>query len=88
MIAPTAIDEYINAQHMGQKEKKELEALGRNPFPPALEEIFPDIAGASVQVLPVSDIPADRIVGTKAAGRTTHFPLPFSRFRSRTVSLP
>ena len=77
MIAPTAIDEYINAQHMGQKEKKELEALGRNPFPPALEEIFPDIAGASVQVLPVSDIPADRIVGTKAAGRTNAFSASF-----------
>ena len=73
MISPNPIDEYANAQHMGQKEKKELEALGRNPFPAALDEIFPDAASASVQVLPVSDIPADRIVGTKAAGRTNAF---------------
>ncbi|MBQ6426898.1 MAG: BMP family ABC transporter substrate-binding protein [Clostridia bacterium] len=72
-----ALDEYVKAQRMGQKEKKELEALGMDPFPAVLDEVFPDVASASVQELPVSDVPADRIVGTKAAGRTNAFSASF-----------
>ena len=77
MASAYTADEYIKAQRMGQKEKKELEALGRDPFPAVLDEVFPEISAASVQELPVTDIPAGRIIGTRSAGRTNAFSASF-----------
>ncbi|MBO4879441.1 MAG: BMP family ABC transporter substrate-binding protein [Clostridia bacterium] len=77
MASAYTADEYIKAQRMGQKEKKELEALGRDPFPAVLDEVFPEISAASVQELPVTEIPAGRIIGTRSAGRTNAFSASF-----------
>ena len=66
-------EEYIRAMHMGQKEIKELQALGKNLDPLVLDEILPDPSSCSVQDIGLVEIPAERIVGTKSAGRITAF---------------
>lgn len=68
-----AIQEYAHALRMGQKEQKELLQQGKDPHPAVLDEIL----GADVTELPVDigmvEIPTERIVGTKSAGRITAF---------------
>lgn len=77
MISPGITEEYIRAQRMGLKEKKELEAAGRSPYPLVLDEVFPDVSHAAVTELPLCEIPADLIVGTRSLGRTNSFSASF-----------
>ena len=70
-------EEYLRAYHLGQKEKKRLEAAGKDPSPVVLDEILPDLTQFTVVSLPVQDIPADRIVGTKTKGRSDVFTASF-----------
>ena len=69
----TANDQYLVAMKKGQKEHKELVAAGKNPNPPVLDELPGVDASLSVQDLGYMDIPADRVVGIKTAGRITAF---------------
>lgn len=68
-----AIQEYAHALRIGQKEQKELLQQGKDPHPAVLDEIL----GADTTELPVDigmvEIPTERIVGTKSAGRITAF---------------
>ena len=73
MITAEATEEYIAALKQGQKEAKELTALGKDPNPAVLDEILGDIPTESVQEIGLVEIPAERIVGTKSAGRITAF---------------
>lgn len=73
MSIQTAKDEYAQALRQGQKEYKELTAAGKSPFPAVLDEILGETATDSVQNVGLVEIPADRIVGTKSAGRITAF---------------
>ena len=41
-------EEYIRAMHMGQKEIKECQALGKPLDPLVLDEILPDASSCSV----------------------------------------
>ena len=66
-------DEYILALRQGQKEYKELTAAGKSPFPLVLDEIFDINAAGSVHDIGMVEIPSERIVGTKSAGRITAF---------------
>ena len=66
-------EEYIRAMHMGQKEIKELQTLGKSPDPLVLDELLPDVSSCSVQDIGLVEIPSERIVGTKSAGRITAF---------------
>ena len=77
MITAEATEEYISALKQGQKEAKELAALGKNPNPAVLDEILGDIPTESVQEIGLVEIPAERIVGTKSAGRITAFSASF-----------
>ena len=70
-------NEYLKARGLAQKEKKELEALGRSPYPAVLDEVCPEAAHMTVSELPVQDIPADRIIGVRSAGRTNAFSASF-----------
>jgi len=72
-----AIDEYQTALSRGKKEFKELSAAGKNPYPAVLDEILGDKEADIVQELGLVDIPAQRIVGTKSAGRITAFTASF-----------
>ena len=94
MSIQTAKEEYTHALHMGQKELKELQAAGKPLDPLVLDEILPDTSSASVQDVGVIEIPSQRIVGTKSAGRIAAFTPSFlpvlspdSEFGSKWINL-
>ena len=66
-----AADEYSLALKKGQREYKELTAAGRDPHPVVLDEILPPSFTDSVQEVGLLEIPAERIIGVKSAGRIT-----------------
>ena len=72
-----AADEYSLALKKGQREYKELTAAGRNPRPIVLDEILPPSFTDSIQEVGLLEIPAERIIGVKSAGRITAFSASF-----------
>ena len=94
MSIQTAKDEYIRAQHMGQREIRELQSAGKPTSPAVLDDILPDLSLTSVQEIGLVEIPTQRIVGTKSAGRITAFTPSFlpilsseSEFGSKWINL-
>ena len=94
MNTQIAIDEYSQALRLGQKEYRELVMAGQNPHPEVLDEILPELATESVYNVGLVDIPTERIVGTKTAGRITAFTATFrplleqkSEFGTKWISL-
>ena len=94
MNTQTAADEYIQALKAGQKEYKELSAAGKPTHPAVLDELLPENAAETVVDVGFVEIPSERIVGTKSAGRITAFtptfkPLldPKSEFAMKWISL-
>ena len=94
MNLQSATEEYALALKQGQKEYKELLALDRDPYPAVLDEILPDFADMTVLELGDLEVPAQRIVGTKSAGRTSAFTASFrpllaadSEFATKWISL-
>ena len=94
MNTQMATDEYIQALKAGQKELKELTAAGKPTHPAVLDELLPENTAETVVDVGLVEIPAERIVGTKSAGRITAFtptfkPLldPKSEFAMKWVSL-
>ena len=73
MITLEATEEYLAALKQGQKEARELTALGKNPNPTVLDDILGETPTESIQEIGLVEIPAERIVGTKSAGRITAF---------------
>ena len=68
-----AKQEYARALRMGQKEVKELSQKNLPTAPAVLEEILGPTATEQVIDIGVVEIPTERIVGTKTAGRITAF---------------
>lgn len=94
MLAENALDEYTLALKQGLKEYRELAMAGKSPHPAVLDEILPDISTESVVDVGLVEIPAERIVGTKSAGRIAAFTPSFrplldakSEFGSKWISL-
>ena len=73
MTRQMAIEEFSQALRQGQKEYKECTAQHRNPHPLVLDEILPQGSTETVVELGLVEIPAERIVGVKSAGRVTAF---------------
>ena len=69
----TAIDEYAHALRRGLKESRELSAQGLRSHPLVLDDILPDNYPGVVKDIGLLEIPAERIIGTKTAGRITAF---------------
>ena len=67
-----AMEEYQKALKLGQKEARECQLKGKPVNPEVLHQLAGDLADRSVAVGLV-EIPAERIVGTKTAGRITAF---------------
>ena len=89
-----AQDEYSQALRLGQKEYRELLMAGKAPHPAVLDEILPEISTEAVVNVGLVDIPTERILGTKTAGRTTAFTATFrplldakSEFGMKWISL-
>ena len=94
MNSQVALDEYAQALRLGQKEYRELLMAGKEPHPAVLDEILPELATESVYNVGLVDIPTERIVGTKTAGRITAFTATFrplldakSEFGMKWISL-
>ncbi len=68
-----AKEEYALALKKGQRELRELTASGRNLHPLVLDELLPANYSERIQEVGLMEIPAERIVGVKSAGRTTAF---------------
>ncbi|MBQ7795686.1 MAG: BMP family ABC transporter substrate-binding protein [Lachnospiraceae bacterium] len=68
-----AITEYSIAQKRGLKAYRQDVAEGRNPYLKVLDETLTHIRTAGEFDLGLIEIPIDRIVGTKSAGRTKAF---------------
>jgi len=73
MSTDVALEEYAKAFRLGQKEYRELLMAGKDPHPAVLDEILPELSTETVLNIGLVDIPANRIVGTKTAGRITAF---------------
>ena len=94
MNTQTALDEYSQALRLGQKEYRELIMAGRPPHPAVLEELLPENGSETVVDVGLVEIPTQRIIGTKTAGRVTAFTASFrplldakSEFGSKWISL-
>ena len=72
-----AIDEYALALRRGLKESRELSALGKRSHPLVLDEILPENFPGAVVDVGLLEIPAERIIGVKSAGRITAFSASF-----------
>lgn len=72
-----ATDEYIHALHKGQKEYRELLMAGKSPYPAVLDDILPEGGSEVIVDVGLLEIPTERIVGTKSAGRITAFSASF-----------
>ena len=77
MSIQTALDEYNLALKQGQKEYRELVMEGRSPYPAVLDDILPENNTDSVVDVGLVEIPSERIIGTKSAGRITAFTASF-----------
>ena len=89
-----AKDEYLAALRRGQKEYKELLAAGKSPHPAVLDQILGSLNTSSTQLIGHVEIPVERIVGTRSAGRITTFSASFlplakvnSEFADKWVNL-
>ena len=77
MSTEVALEEYSKALRLGQKEYRDLLMAGREPHPAVLDEILPEMSAETVLNIGLVDIPTQRIVGTKTAGRITAFTASF-----------
>ena len=73
MTVAEAEDEYLKAVRLGQKECAVLQGKGQNPFPVVLDQILGDGVSEGAQNVGTLEIPIERIVGVKSAGRISAF---------------
>ena len=67
------LDEYNRALKQGQREVAEFTAQGKSTNPAVLDDILPENNTDAVQDLGLLEIPSQRIIGTKSAGRIAAF---------------
>ena len=72
-----AKEEYAAGLSRGKKEFKERVAADLNPYPVVLDEILNQQIAYNIQEVGLVDIPANRIIGVKSAGRITAFTASF-----------
>lgn len=72
-----ANEEFSEALRLGLKEYKEATAAGKRQHPLVLDELLQDNLAESVVDVGLVEIPAERIIGVKAAGRVTAFSASF-----------
>ncbi len=89
-----AMTEYEKALKEGQKEYKECLQKKISPHPAVLDTLLPENGAATTVSVGLVEIPANRIVGVKSAGRITAFSPSFrplleenSEFAAKWVSL-
>jgi basic membrane protein A len=73
MTVAEAESEYLKALRLGQKECAMLQGKGQNPFPLVLDQILGGGVSEGAQDIGTLEIPIERIVGVKSAGRISAF---------------
>ena len=68
-----AVEEYSRAVRLGQRRVRELVLSGKDPNPAVLDDLLEGSLFDSTQDVGVIEIPVNRIVGTKSAGRINAF---------------
>ena len=68
-----AMEEYQKALKLGQREVRECQSRGRPANPAVLHQVAGELAADKSINIGLVDIPANRIVGTKTAGRISAF---------------
>lgn len=76
-MTQTASEEYAQALRQGQKEYRELLMADKEPHPAVLDEFLPENSTDAVVDVGLVEIPAERIIGVKSAGRITAFTASF-----------
>ena len=66
-------EEYLKALKSGHRNVKSLLAEGKDPYPAVLDRILPENYTDMIVDVGLVEIPAERIVGTRTAGRITAF---------------
>ena len=94
MLNQEAVQEYALALKKGQKEYRERIAAEKEPYPAVLDEIRQADPSDVVVDVGLVEIPAERILGTKSAGRISAFSHSFlplldsrSEFASKWMNL-
>ena len=72
-----AKEEYTAAMRRGQKEYKELLAAGKSPNPAVLDQLLDSSIATVTQIVGLVEVPMERIIGTRSAGRITTFSASF-----------
>ena len=73
MYLQIAAEEYAQALKQGLKVSRELTLAGQDSHPPVLDDILSGGNTHSIQELGTLEVPSERIVGIKSAGRITAF---------------
>ena len=73
MSMEEAFNQYQTALRQGLKEQKEAISRGQSPHPPVLDELLEGINVGATRLMGEAEIPVERFVGMKSAGRTTAF---------------
>ena len=73
MYLQEAKEEYLQALKTGQREHKTLIADGKDPYPAVLENLPGYVGDENTTRIGTMEIPINRIVGVKSAGRVTAF---------------
>lgn len=68
-----ASEQYKKALKQGQKYYNSAVSAGRYPYLPVLDELFDELDAVSRTELGLVEVPAERIVGVKVAGRRSAF---------------
>ena len=94
MSVQEALEEYSHALKQGQKEYRERVMSDRHAHPLVLDELLPENNDYPVLDIGLVEIPAERIIGVKSAGRITAFTASFrplleakSEFGTKWVNL-
>ena len=77
MYSEEAMEHYAKATRLASKEVKERTAAGKSAYPQVLDDIVPSFESDIYQDVGLVEIPAERIIGTKSAGRITAFSASF-----------
>ena len=73
MSMEEALSQYQAALRQGLKEQKEAVSRGDSPHPPILDELLEGVRVGATRQMGEAEIPVERFVGMKSAGRTTAF---------------
>ena len=77
MYRQEAREEYLQAQRLGQREYKLAVAAGEEPYPAVLDEVLQGRSTDTIKDMGLVEIPTEKIVGVKSAGRITAFTASF-----------